>query len=316
MKILLTGGAGYIGSHTALALAAAGHDPILLDDFSNSGPAVVDRLSQLAGRELALVRGNAGDRDLLKDLFASHDIEAVMHFSARKSVAESVADPLSYHLHNVGGMLAMLEAMDAAGVRTIVFSSSATVYGDPDSLPIPEDHPIRAVNPYGQTKLICEKMLSDLALSERGWRVSLLRYFNPVGAHPSGLIGEESRGTPTNLMPLIARVALGQSPQLQIFGRDYPTADGPRCATISMSPISPRAMSWHWLRLGEAMRCRSSTWAPAVEPAFSSWLMRSSRRPGRRSVAWTRTGEAATSRRSMRRPTRRSGNWAGEPPAA
>jgi UDP-glucose 4-epimerase len=226
VKILLTGGAGYIGSHTALALVAAGHDPVLLDDFSNSSPDVVDRLSELAGRALPIVRGDAGDRDTLRKVFASHEIGAVMHFSAKKSVAESVASPLTYHAHNVGGMLALLEAMDAAGVRTIVFSSSATVYGDPESLPIPEDHPTRAVNPYGQTKLICEQMLSDLAHGDGGWRVSLLRYFNPVGAHESGLIGEDSRGTPTNLMPLIARVALGQSPELQIFGRDYPTADG------------------------------------------------------------------------------------------
>lgn len=226
VKILLTGGAGYIGSHTALALVAAGHDPVLLDDFSNSSPDVVERLSELAGRALPVVRGDAGDRGLLENLFASHNIDAVMHFSAKKSVAESVASPLAYHAHNVGGMLALLEVMDAAGVRTIVFSSSATVYGDPEYLPIPESHPVRAANPYGQTKLICEQMLADLARSEGGWRVSLLRYFNPVGAHASGLIGEDPRGMPTNLMPLIARVALGKSPELQIFGRDYPTADG------------------------------------------------------------------------------------------
>ena len=224
--ILLTGGAGYIGSHTALALADAGHEPLLLDDYSNSSPDVVDRLSQLAGRPMKAVRGSILDRGLLADLFAAHQFDAVIHFAAKKSVAESMADPLAYHANNVGGTLALAEAMQAAGVRTMVFSSSATVYGDPDRLPIAETHPTRAVNPYGQTKLACEQMLSDLARSNRGWRVSLLRYFNPVGAHPSGLIGEDPRGTPTNLMPLIARVALGQSAQLQIFGRDYPTADG------------------------------------------------------------------------------------------
>ncbi|MDP9423513.1 MAG: UDP-glucose 4-epimerase GalE [Pseudomonadota bacterium] len=226
MRILLTGGAGFIGSHTALAVLAAGHEAILFDDFSNSSPEVVDRLSELAGRPITAVRGDVRDRDLLKSVFSSYQLDAVIHFAAKKSVAESVADPLSYHHNNVGGMLAVLEAMDAAAVRTIVFSSSATVYGNPDQLPISEEGPTRAVNPYGQTKLICENMLSDLARSDRGWRVSLLRYFNPVGAHPSGLIGEDPLGTPTNLMPILARVALGRSPRLEVFGRDYPTADG------------------------------------------------------------------------------------------
>ena len=226
MNILLTGGAGYIGSHTALAVAAAGHEPILLDDFSNSRPDVVDRLSDLAGRPLAAIQGSIRDRDLLRSVFSLHPIDAVIHFAALKSVAESVAAPLHYHLNNVGGLLSLVEAMDAAAIRTIVFSSSATVYGDPDFLPISEEHPTRAANPYGQTKLIDENILSDLARSGQGWRVSLLRYFNPVGAHPSGLIGEDPRGMPTNLMPLLARVALGENPHLDIFGRDYPTADG------------------------------------------------------------------------------------------
>jgi len=226
VQILLTGGAGYIGSHTALALLGAGHEPILLDDFSNSRADVVDRLSELAGRPLTTVRGSISDRDLLKSVFAARDIGAVIHFAAKKSVAESVAAPLAYHSNNVGGMLALLEAMDSAGVRTIVFSSSATVYGDPDRLPISEDHPTRAVNPYGQTKLICENILSDLAAAGQAWRVSLLRYFNPVGAHPSGLIGEDPQGRPTNLMPIVAGVARGDRPHLEVFGRDYPTADG------------------------------------------------------------------------------------------
>lgn len=226
MQVLLTGGAGYIGSHAALAVAAAGHDPILLDDFSNSRPAVIDRLSDLAGRPLTAIRGSICDPVLLNSVFASHRIDAVIHFAAKKSVAESVADPLAYYSNNVGGMLTLLEAMDGPAVRHIVFSSSATVYGDPEALPISEGHPLRAVNPYGETKLACESILSDLARMDRGWRVSLLRYFNPVGAHPSGLIGEDPRGAPTNLMPLVTRVALGESPHLQIFGRDYPTADG------------------------------------------------------------------------------------------
>ena len=226
MNILLTGGTGYIGSHTALAVLAAGHEPILLDDFSNSSPDVVDRLSDLAGRPLTVIQADTCDRDRLRAALSSHGIDAVIHFAARKSVAESVTDPLQYYSNNVGGLLALLEVMDEAAVHNIVFSSSATVYGDPDHLPIAEDHPTRAVNPYGQTKLICENILSDLARTDQGWRVSLLRYFNPVGAHPSGLIGEAPLGTPTNLMPLVARVALGHSPHLDIFGRNYPTADG------------------------------------------------------------------------------------------
>lgn len=226
MRILLTGGAGYIGSHSALAVLAAGHEPILLDDFSNSRPEAVDRLSDLAGRPLTAIRGNISDPELLNSVFSAQGIEAVIHFAAKKSVAESVVEPLAYHKNNVGGLLTLLDAMDGADVRTIVSSSSATVYGDPDFLPISEDHPTRAVNPYGQTKLTCENILSDLARADQGWRVSLLRYFNPVGAHSSGMIGEDPQGTPTNLMPLIVRAALGRSPHLHVFGRDYPTPDG------------------------------------------------------------------------------------------
>ena len=226
MNILLTGGAGYIGSHTVLALIEAGHQAVLLDDFSNSREATVDRMSELAGRPLTLIRGSTTDLALLRSAFDSHQIDAVIHFAAKKSVAESMADPLGYHVNNVGGLITLLQAMDGAGVRRIVFSSSATVYGDPGELPLAEDHPTRAVNPYGQTKLIAEQILSDLARAGRGWRVSLLRYFNPVGAHPSGMIGEDPAGIPTNLMPLVARVALGLDDRLRIFGRDYPTPDG------------------------------------------------------------------------------------------
>jgi UDP-glucose 4-epimerase len=226
MRVLLTGGTGYIGSHAALAVLEAGHEPVLFDDFSNSRPDVADRLSQLAGRPLTVVRGDVRDRELLESTLSSHRIDAVMHFAGRKSVAESVANPLAYHSSNVGGLLTLISAMDAADVRTIVFSSSAMVYGDPTSSSLREDHPTAPVNPYGRTKLICEDILSDLARAGQGWRVSILRYFNPVGAHPSGRIGEESRGTVTNLMPLVTEVALQKRPRLEVFGRDYPTADG------------------------------------------------------------------------------------------
>lgn len=226
MRILLTGGAGYIGSHTALAVLGAGHEPILLDNFSNSFPAVVDRLGEIAGRSLTIIAGDVRDLILVRSVLAAEHIDAVIHFAASKAVAESVADPLPYFANNVGGTLTLLEAMEAEGVRTIVFSSSATVYGEPRRLPIDEGHPTGAINPYGQTKLICENMLSELARADRGWRVSLLRYFNPVGAHPSGLIGEDPMGIPNNLMPLVTRAARGEMDRLQIYGTDYATSDG------------------------------------------------------------------------------------------
>jgi UDP-glucose 4-epimerase len=226
MRILLTGGAGYIGSHTALAVLEAGHEPILFDNFGNSRTSVIDRLAEIAGRPLTVIAGDVRDPDLVRSTLAEQRIDAVIHFAALKAVAESVADPLPYYANNVGGILSLLEAMEAEGVRNIVFSSSATVYGEPQYLPIDEEHPTRAVNPYGQTKLTCENILSDLARADRGWRVSLLRYFNPVGAHPSGLIGEEPTGVPNNLMPLVTRTARGQMDRLHVYGTDYPTADG------------------------------------------------------------------------------------------
>jgi UDP-glucose 4-epimerase len=226
MRIFLTGGCGYIGSHTAIALIEAGHEPVLFDNFSNSQRSVADRLGAIAGRPLTVIAGDIQDEGLVRSVLAEQHIEAVIHFAARKAVAESVADPLSYYRANVGGMLKLLGAMDAAAVRSIVFSSSATVYGEPERLPIDELHPTRAKNPYGQTKLICENILSDLTRAERGWRVSLLRYFNPIGAHVSGLIGEDPTGPPNNLMPLITRVASGQKERLEVYGTDYPTTDG------------------------------------------------------------------------------------------
>jgi UDP-glucose 4-epimerase len=226
MRILLTGGTGYIGSHTALAVLASRHEPVLLDNFANSKPSVAERLEAIAGRPLSLINGDVRDLPQLRSVLAEERIDAVIHFAASKAVAESVADPLAYYANNVGGMLTLLQAMEAEAVRTIVFSSSATVYGEPQWLPIDEGHPTGPINPYGQTKLACENMLTDLARSDRGWRVSILRYFNPVGAHPSGLIGEDPTGIPNNLMPLVARAAQGELDRLQIYGTDYPTPDG------------------------------------------------------------------------------------------
>lgn len=225
MRILLTGGCGFIGSHTAVALLDAGHDPLLFDNFCNSQRDVADRISDIAGRPITSVEGDIRDTGLVRSVLIENRIDAVIHFAGLKAVAESVSDPLQYYLNNVGGTLALLEAMQASDVRKIVFSSSATVYGEPQSLPIDESHPTRAVNPYGQTKLICENVLTDVAHDPR-WRVSLLRYFNPVGAHSSGLIGEDPMGMPNNLMPLVVRVATGKMDALKLYGTDYTTADG------------------------------------------------------------------------------------------
>lgn len=226
MNILLTGGAGYIGSHVAISLLQAGHTPIIFDNFCNSSPAVSDQLNELAGKPIKIVRGDVRDADQLRALLASEAVEAVVHLAGLKAVSESVADPLTYYSNNVAGTLALLGAMEATGVRSIVFSSSATVYGEPQYLPIDEKHPKQAVNPYGQTKLICEQLMTDLAAADARWQVSLLRYFNPVGAHESGLIGEDPAGIPNNLMPLVLRVAGGEQDRLQVFGNDYPTDDG------------------------------------------------------------------------------------------
>jgi UDP-glucose 4-epimerase len=224
--ILVTGGTGFIGSHTCVALAQAGHDFLILDNLSNSRADVLDRLAPLCGRRPAFVHGDVRDAVLLERVFAEHPISAVIHFAALKAVGESVAMPLAYYDNNVGGTLKLLDAMRHAGVRTMVFSSSATVYGDPATVPIREDFPLTATNPYGWTKLMMERMLADLASAEPDWRIARLRYFNPVGAHESGRIGEDPSGTPNNLMPYVAQVATGQRAELQVFGGDWPTPDG------------------------------------------------------------------------------------------
>ncbi|MFY7834926.1 MAG: UDP-glucose 4-epimerase GalE [Novosphingobium sp.] len=226
MNILLTGGAGYIGSHTAVALIEAGHRVVCLDNFANSKPDVAVQVEQIAGAVPVMVEGDIRDRAALDRVFADHAIDAVIHFAGLKAVGESVAQPLDYYENNVWGTACLLQAMKQAGVRKLVFSSSATVYGAPQYLPLDEAHPRSATNPYGRTKLIVEQMLEDLAASAPEWRIAILRYFNPVGAHASGLIGEDPNGLPNNLMPFVTRVASGRLPQLSVFGDDYDTADG------------------------------------------------------------------------------------------
>ena len=226
MNILLTGGTGYIGSHAAVVLADAGHTPILFDNLSNSKRDVVNKLEKILGQPIIFVEGDVRDTELLTSVLKDHKVDAVMHFAGLKAVAESVAKPLEYFSANVQGAISLLQSMQAAGINKLVFSSSATVYGDPQYLPIDEDHPTSATNPYGRTKLHIEEMLSDLSNSDSTWRIACLRYFNPVGAHASGLIGEDPDGIPNNLMPFIARVASGKLEHLSVFGSDYETPDG------------------------------------------------------------------------------------------
>jgi UDP-glucose 4-epimerase len=225
--LLVTGGAGYIGSHTTLALLQAGFDVVVLDNLCNASAESLRRVAQLAGRAPVFVQGDVRDRALLDQLLAQHSVKAVLHFAGLKAVGESVAQPLAYYSNNVTGTVNLCQAMAAAGVFTLAFSSSATVYGDLATVPITEDQPVgQTTNPYGRSKFMVEQVLGDMAASDPRWRVALLRYFNPVGAHDSGQIGEDPNGIPNNLLPFVAQVAVGQRPELAIFGHDYPTMDG------------------------------------------------------------------------------------------
>ena len=224
MKVLITGGAGYIGSHTVVELLAAGFDVNILDNLSNSKASVIDRIEAIAGRRPTFVQGDIRDREIL--LTALSGCDAVIHFAGLKAVGESVAKPIEYYDNNVAGSVKLFEAMRDTGVKTLVFSSSATVYGDPASVPIREDFPLSATNPYGRSKLMIEDVLRDIAKADDTWRIALLRYFNPVGAHASGTLGEDPNGIPNNLMPFVSQVAVGKLQQLSVFGDDYPTPDG------------------------------------------------------------------------------------------
>lgn len=224
--VLVTGGAGYIGSHTTLLLLQAGYDVVVLDNFVNSKPEALHRVAEIAAREPEIIEGDIRDSDLLDQLYREFSIEAVIHFAGLKAVGESVTNPLAYYDNNVCGTVSLLQAMTRANVTRIVFSSSATVYGDPASVPIREDFPLKATNPYGATKLYIEEILRDIYRSELHWRIAILRYFNPAGAHESGMIGEDPCGVPNNLMPYIAQVAVGKLSALNIFGDDYDTHDG------------------------------------------------------------------------------------------
>ena len=226
MKILVTGGMGYIGSHTVVELQNAGHEVVVVDNLSNAVASVQERVQRITGKKFVFEEADIRDRAEMERIFGLHKVDAVIHFAGLKAVGESVAQPLRYYDNNVNGSVILFETMAKFGVKTIVFSSSATVYGDPASVPIREDFPLSATNPYGRSKLMIEDILRDLAKAEPDWRIALLRYFNPVGAHESGLIGEEPNGIPNNLVPYIAQVANGQREKLSVFGGDYPTPDG------------------------------------------------------------------------------------------
>jgi UDP-glucose 4-epimerase len=226
MSILVTGGAGYIGSHTCVELGEQGHEVIIVDNLVNSSEEAVRRIAAITGREPVFYRTDIRDRAGLEAIFGDHNVEAVIHFAGLKAVGESVSQPLHYYQNNIAGTLTLCEVMQSHGVFNMVFSSSATVYGDPASVPIVEDFPLSATNPYGQSKLFVEQILRDAYIADHRWNAILLRYFNPVGAHQSGLIGEDPRGIPNNLVPYISQVAVGKLEKLAVFGADYPTPDG------------------------------------------------------------------------------------------
>jgi UDP-glucose 4-epimerase len=226
VAILVTGGAGYIGSHTCVELLKAGYEIIVLDNLTNSKPESLNRVKEISGKDFKFYQVDLLDRKGVEEVFAANSIEAVIHFAGLKAVGESVSIPLHYYHNNITGTLILCEVMSKYGVKNLVFSSSATVYGMPEVVPISEDFPLSATNPYGRTKLMIEEILRDLYVADRDWSIALLRYFNPIGAHVSGRIGEDPNGIPNNLMPFITQVAVGKREQLQVFGNDYPTVDG------------------------------------------------------------------------------------------
>lgn len=305
MKVLLTGGTGYIGSHTAVALVQAGHEVLLYDNLCNSKASVVDRLEQILGLRPAFVQGDIRDSALLESTMREHGIEAVVHFAGLKAVGESVAQPINYYANNVQGTVNLLQAMQAAGVKTLVFSSSATVYGDPQYLPLDEAHPTSATNPYGRSKLHIEEILRDVAASDASWRFACLRYFNPVGAHESGLIGEDPKGIPNNLMPFIAKVATGELPELGIFGNDYNTPDGTGVRdyihVVDLADGHLKALEflqkqtgWHAINLGTGQGYSVLDMLQAFEKASGQRIAHSfkPRRPGDIASCYAQTEKA------------------------
>ena len=311
MKILVTGGAGFIGSHTIIELQNAGHEPIAFDNLCNASPVVFDRIEAITGKPVEFVEGDIRDEKKLSEVFAAHDIDCVIHFAGLKAVGESVHKPIEYYDNNVGGTVKLLEAMRDAGCKNIIFSSSATVYGTPEKLPLTEDMPKGEVtNPYGRTKSIIEDILTDVQFAYPDMNVVLLRYFNPIGAHKSGTMGEDPTGIPNNLMPYITQVAVGKLDKLGVFGDDYDTPDGSgvRDYIHVMDLASGHVAALKALKPEGGL---STTWARARARACSSWCTRLSRR--RASTFPTRSSRAvrATSRRATPTAPRQSANSGG-----
>lgn len=306
MNVLLTGGTGYIGSHTAVVLAEAGHEVVLYDNFCNSSASVIDRLEAITGKSMPFVKSDIRDTALLTQILRARQIDAVVHFAGLKAVGESVAKPIDYYANNVAGTISLLQAMQAAELKTLVFSSSATVYGDPQYLPIDEEHPTSATNPYARSKLHIEAMLADVVNANDAWRIACLRYFNPVGAHESGLIGEDPTGIPNNLMPYVAQVATGKLPHLNVFGDDYPTPDGTGVRDyIHVMDLAEGHLSalnflstetgWHAINLGTGQGYSVLEMVKAFESASGKPVPYkiSSRRPGDIAACYAKAAKAA-----------------------
>jgi UDP-glucose 4-epimerase len=307
VTILLTGGTGYIASHTAITLIEAGQQVVLFDNLCNSSREVVGRIEQITGNAPRFVEGDIRDTQLLQQTLQEHRCTSVIHFAGLKAVGESVAKPILYFANNVQGTVSLLQAMAAAGTRSLVFSSSATVYGEPQYLPFDEKHPTGATNPYGRTKLHIEEMLKDVCTSDPSWRVACLRYFNPVGAHPSGLIGEDPQGVPNNLMPYVAKVATGELPAISVFGTDYPTPDGTGVRDyIHVMDLAEghlaglryleKAAGWHAINLGTGHGYSVLDLIAAFERACGKQLPRKlvARREGDIASSYANPGKAAT----------------------
>ena len=262
MTVLVTGGAGYIGSHTCVQLLEAGYDIVVFDNLSNSKMEAVRRIRELAGKTFEFIKGDILDGNLLDEVFGKYDIDAVIHFAGLKAVGESVSVPLRYFHNNVAGSVSLFESMQRNGVKDIVFSSSATVYGMTGKMPLCEDDPLGAINPYGRTTLMIEDILRDVYASDNSWNIILLRYFNPVGAHPSGRIGEDPNGIPNNLLPFITQVAVGKLKELSVFGNDYPTPDG-TCIRDYIHVMDLTVGTSRPLRAEGGSELSRTTWAPA-----------------------------------------------------
>lgn len=326
--VLVTGGAGYIGSHTTLALLQAGYDVVVLDNLSNSSTQALIRVAQLADRQAGFVQGDVRDKALVRDVLRRHHVVAVLHFAGLKAVGESVEQPLRYYDNNVSGSLALCEAMAEAGVFRLVFSSSATVYGEPSEMPISERTPTgRPTNPYGRSKLMVEELLRDLARSDPRWRIAVLRYFNPVGAHESGLIGEDPLGIPNNLLPYISQVAVGRLNELAVFGDDYSTpdgtgvrdyihvvdlADGHLCALQALN----KRTGWHVWNLGTGRGYSVLEMVQAFERASGRRVpfRIAPRRPGDIAACWSDPAKARdelnwTARRGLARMMEDAWRW-------